>query len=70
MLGIRNLYLSGVWGFRVDTRQFFSASEMDRQIMLAGGELLERYRQRRAQMDSAAIDDLPVDFAGSHTPSI
>jgi hypothetical protein len=36
--------------------------------MRAGGELLERYRQRRAHADEAALHTLPTNFAGLHTP--
>jgi hypothetical protein len=72
MANIRNLYLSGNWGFRLKVAQtaHFSASDFERRVILAGGELLERYRVSRARMSPGrlvdAIDQLPVNFAGQH----
>jgi hypothetical protein len=70
IIDIRDLYLSGDWGFRLDSRSFFSASEMDKQIMRAGGELLEHYKQRRGLVDDAAINTLQTNFAGRHKPEL
>lgn len=69
-LDVRNLYLSGNYGFRIAIPSFYSSSEFDKQIMRAGGEILERYRQRRARADDAALNNLPVNFAGRHTPEL
>lgn len=68
-LDVRNLYLSGEWGYRLKIPQLYSSSEWDKQIMRAGGELLERYRQAR----SHATDNillLPTDFSGRHKPEL
>lgn len=71
MLDVRNMALSGNWGFRVKLPVIYSASEFDRQIMRAGGEILERYRIRRSRKpDNDAISALPVNFAGLHTPAL
>lgn len=64
---VRNLMLSGSWGFRLKLPDIYSGSDFDRQIVRAGGELLERYRIRRAGMRHVAdeIASAPVDFAGN-----
>ncbi len=65
-LDVRNMALSGNWGFRVSLREMYSASDWDKKIMRAGGELLERYKQRRGVIDVASILALPTNFAGRH----
>ena len=40
---VRNLALSGNWGFTLKLTTTYSASEFRRRIVMAGGELLERY---------------------------
>lgn len=70
MLDVRNLMLSGNWGFRLSIPSMYSSSDWDKQVLRAGGEILERYRQRRAQIDEGAIIELPTDFAGRHKPEL
>ena len=62
--------LSGQMGMVVHAHKNFSATDFDKRIMRDGGELLERYRQRRARIDFAAIANLPVDYAGRHRPEL
>ena len=69
-LDVRNLMLDGKMGFRLKIGQMFSGSDWDKKVMRAGGEVLERYRQRRGVIDEAGIHNLPVNFAGRHTPSM
>ena len=69
-LDIRNLYLSGDWGYRLKIGQMFSGSDWDKRVMRAGGEVLERYRQARRRADEAALHTLPTNFAGRHAPSL
>lgn len=69
-LEVRNLYLSGEWGFILRIPDFYSASDWDKQILRAGGEILERYRQARGRVDEASIHQLPTDFAGRHKPEL
>lgn len=69
-LDVRNLYLAGDWGFRLAIPTIYSSSEWDKRVLRAGGEILERYRQRRARADDAAINDLPTNFAGRHKPEL
>jgi hypothetical protein len=63
---IRNLGLSGNWGFRIVLKGpngFYTASDLDKQVMRGGGELLERFRQRRGAANEA-IHHIAKDFAG------
>ena len=68
VLDVRCLNLSGQWGFTIKHMEAFSASDLDRKVMLAGGEILERYKQRRGRLDEASILALPTDFTGRHRP--
>lgn len=52
------------WGFVLHLAKIATASELRRKVLLAGGEVLERYKQRRGAKDDDAIDDLPHDFRG------
>jgi hypothetical protein len=61
---IRNLALSGDWGFRIKLPAIYSASEFKRKVLLGGGELLERYRVSRGRVDHDQIDALPTDISG------
>lgn len=61
---VRNLALSGTWGFRLKLPAIYSASEFDREVMRAGGELLERHRVARRKADPDQLNHLPTDFAG------
>lgn len=70
MMDIRDLYLSGDWGYRLKIGQMFSGSDWDKKIMRAGGEILERYEQARGHADEAALHILPTNFAGRHAPSL
>jgi hypothetical protein len=63
MADIRNLALSGQWGYRLKLADFYSASEWKADVLRAGGEILERFRVARAKA-SDAINTLPLDVAG------
>lgn len=59
---IKNFSLSGDWGFLLMLAAF-SASEMDKRVVMAGGELLERYnlsrgRRRENEMNAVKFDGL------------
>lgn len=54
---VLNMRLSGNWGFILKLTDTYSGSEFEKRVMLAGGELLERYRLhtgafRQSQYDS------------------
>jgi hypothetical protein len=70
MLDIRNLALSGAWGFRIPLATIFSGTQLDRLVMRAGGELLERYRVQRGAANVEALQALPVNFAGHHRADV
>lgn len=59
MADIRNLALSGDWGYRLRIVTNFSASEFRKRVIRAGGEILERFGQRRGAMDDDRISDIP-----------
>lgn len=63
MANVRNLALSGQWGFRIKVPLIYSASQFDRKVVMAGGELLERYRVRRGAA-TEAMNHLLTDAAG------
>lgn len=63
---VRNLALSGDWGYVLHLPLIYSASEWDKRVLRAGGEILERYRISRASFDRVAdqISAAPKNFAG------
>lgn len=61
---VRNLMLSGNWGFRIKLPEQYSASDFKKQVVRAGGEILERYRLRRGAADHDAIAALGIDRRG------
>jgi hypothetical protein len=69
-MDVRNLYLSGEWGFRLSIPAIYSSSEFDKEVMRAGGELLERYKQSRGVANEQDIHTLAVDFSGRHKPEL
>lgn len=61
---VRNMMLSGQWGFVLKLSDLFSSSDMKKQVVMAGGELLERYRLRRGAANQDILAAMPTDFAG------
>jgi hypothetical protein len=71
--GVVNVFLaimSTLMGFRIPLVSSYSASEFEKRVMLAGGELLERYRQQRGGLNDDEYRAAPVDFAGRHTAAL
>jgi len=66
IIQVRDLMLSGEWGFIIKLSDFASASELDKLAMRYGGELLERYNVARRGTNQAEIAMLPTDFSGRH----
>lgn len=64
MADVRNLFLSGQWGFRLKLHAIYSGSEFKREVIRAGGELLERFKLSRRGFRPDEYSALPVDFAG------
>lgn len=61
---VRNLALSGNYGFRLKLDHIYSASDFRKRVIRAGGEILERYRLDRGRMDMDKYSSLATDFAG------
>lgn len=66
---IMNLKLSGQWGFLLHLNAF-SASEYNRRVIMAAGELLEHYNLSRGRFRASEIDALPVNSLGNAEFSI
>jgi hypothetical protein len=63
---VRNLALSGSWGFRIKLDNIYSGSSFKRDVIRAGGELLERYRMSRGKFRADEYAILQTDHAGRH----
>jgi len=61
---IRNLSVSAKYGYVLHLLKVWSASELDRQAVAAGGEILERYRLSRQAIDYDQYDAAPTNHAG------
>jgi hypothetical protein len=61
---IRNLLLSGEYGYVLKIPDIFSASSFIADVKRAGGEILERYRLGRGRFDQAQYAALKPNFAG------
>lgn len=61
---IRNLRLSGNRGFILKLPTVYSASEFKKRVVMAGGEVLERYQIARGRLNMNNIRDCKTDFAG------
>lgn len=48
---VKNMAMDGRYGFTIDCAKSHSASDLDRLVMLAGGELLERTGMKRGKWD-------------------
>lgn len=65
MLDIRNLSLSGKWGFRFPLTEYLDGTDTRRKIVRAGGEMLERYRMPRRRFDPGHYSHIPTDRFGN-----
>lgn len=64
-LDVRNMALSGNWGFRIKLNKIYSGSDLKKKVLMAGGEVLERYRLARGKAQEQQYGDLKQDFAGN-----
>ena len=62
---IHNLMLSGKYGYLLHLNKRYSASEARTKAVMAGGEILERFKVRRGRMDEEKMGLMPLDFAGN-----
>ena len=53
-----NMRLSGKWGFVLKLVDTFSSSDWEKQVMLCGGELLERYRLHAGAFRQSQYDGI------------
>jgi len=65
MINVKNLFLSGTMGFRLKLQGIFTASQVEHDVMMAGGELLERYKLARGAFDVSRWCALPTDRRGN-----
>lgn len=61
---IRNLLLSGNWGFVIKLDKAYSISSLIHDAKMGAGEILERYRLRVGAFDEAQYSTKSTDFAG------
>lgn len=64
IITIRDLYLSGQWGYVLKIADVYSISSLERDAVHAGGEILERFCMSRAQFKADQYAEKPIDFAG------
>jgi hypothetical protein len=57
---VKNLRLSGNWGFLLHIGDVYSGSEFDKRVMMAGGELLERFKLHAGRFSQSQYDILPM----------
>lgn len=64
MCDIRNFNLSGNYGFRMKLKEIYSASSFEKDVIFAGGEILERYNQPRGAFSAQHWSGLKQDLRG------
>lgn len=64
LITIRDMYLAGNWAYVLKMGAIYSASALEKDVIRAGGEILERFRMQRGSFDSDSYASAPVDFAG------
>ena len=61
---IRDLFLSGTYGYVLRLPAIYSFSAFRKEVIMAGGEVLERFKMARGRFDEAAYSELQPNFAG------
>lgn len=64
IMTIHNLMLSGEWGYRLLLDNSYSASDLRKRAIMAGGEILERYKVARGRINQDHMAGMATDFAG------
>lgn len=64
LLHIRDLYLAGNWAYVIKLGAIYSASSLEKDVIRAGGEILERFNMARGEFNEAKYATAPTDFAG------
>lgn len=61
---IFDLMVSGEMGYRIKLVNMYSASQLKRNVIQAGGEILERFRLARGRFDESQYVLLKTDHSG------
>jgi hypothetical protein len=61
---VRNQMLSNHWGYVIRSNDLISATDFDKKLVTAGGEILERFSLARGKFDGEMWAGLPVSAAG------
>lgn len=69
MINVRNKRLVSEYGYRINTL-LHSDAGLDVEVMRAGGEVLERFRQRRGARNEDTIREQPRDLRGHFVPEM
>lgn len=64
LIQIRNMHLAGNWGYVLKMGAVYSISSLEKDVIRAGGEILERFRLSRAQFQAEQYSEAAVDFSG------
>ena len=61
IVGVKSMRLSGNWGFILHEDKIDNDYKV---VTMAGGEILERYRQNRGEFNQTLYEDLAMDNKG------
>jgi len=61
IVGVKSMRLSGNWGFILHANKIDNDYKV---VVDAGGEILERYRQKRGKFNQTTYEDLDMDSKG------
>lgn len=64
LMTIRNLWCSGTYGYVLKIGEVYSISQLTKDVVKAGGEILERFHMDRGRFNEVKYHDIPLDFAG------
>lgn len=64
MFYILNQDLSGEWGYRGKVAEVYSATSFEKEVLMAGGGILEYFGVARAAANQDKLVVLPTDYAG------
>lgn len=64
LITIRDLLYAGTYGYRLKLKDVYSMSSLKKDVIIAGGEILERFKATRGKFNQDEYLALPTDFAG------
>lgn len=65
LITIRNLWLSGTYGYVLKIGDISSISALIHKAVIGAGELMERFNMKRGQFNEADYMTMPTNFAGA-----